>query len=202
MPIIDRLLTIVVTATVTSAAWIVAGNSYFDREAVETGTSATVPAREPTTAPEETVPEPAGGYLIPVAGVERSDLSNTFDDRRGDRPHEALDIMAPAGTAVLAAAPGTVEKLFQSDAGGNTVYVRSADRLTIYYYAHLQSYADGLAEGQAVRRGQRLGLVGSTGNANPATPHLHFAVLSTQPDAKWWDPATPVNPYNLLTEQE
>jgi murein DD-endopeptidase MepM/ murein hydrolase activator NlpD len=202
MGIVDRLLTIIVTATVTSAAWIVVGNSYFDRQVEESDTSigATAPAPAPTT--EVALPDPEEQLLIPVAGIDRSDLSDTFNDRREDRQHEALDIMAPAGTAVLSAAPGTVEKLFQSDAGGNTVYVRSADRLTIYYYAHLQAYADGLKEGQTVRRGQRIGSVGTSGNANPAGPHLHFEVLATSRDAQWWEAARPLNPYNLLTEQE
>ena len=106
--------------------------------------------------------------------------------------------MAAAGTPVVAAAPGTVERLFQSDAGGNTIYVRSQDRQTIHYYAHLQDYAPGLREGQSVQRGQRLGSVGSSGNADPAAPHLHFAIMRTTPDAEWWEPATAVNPYPLL----
>ena len=106
--------------------------------------------------------------------------------------------MAPAGTPVVAAGPGTVEKLFLSDAGGNTVYVRSGDRRTIHYYAHLQAYASGLAEGQPVHRGQRLGTVGSSGNADPAAPHLHFAVLRVAPGAHWWDSADPIDPFPLL----
>ena len=142
----------------------------------------------------------AGGLAIPVAGVSASQLSDTFDDARGggDRTHEALDIMAPAGTPVLAAGAGTVEKLFRSDAGGNTVYVRSADRRMIHYYAHLQDYAPGLQEGRQVSRGERLGSVGSSGNADPAAPHLHFAILRTTAEAEWWEPATPVNPFPLL----
>ena len=142
----------------------------------------------------------AGDLIIPVEGVAPSQLSDTFNDRRGggERRHEALDIMAPRGTAVIAAAPGKVEKLFKSDAGGNTIYVRSEDRRTIYYYAHLDRYAAGLTEGQTVNRGQPIGFVGSTGDANPAAPHLHFEVVRTSPEAKWWEPGTPINPYVLL----
>jgi len=196
----DRLLTIVITATLTSAAWIVVGSSYVD------------PAREPrsyktpTTQPRVAATSRSfadGPLLIPVAGIAASQLSDTFDDvRGGERAHEALDIMAPAGTPVIAAAAGKVEKLFRSDEGGNTVYVRSPDGRTIYYYAHLQAYAPGLGEGDPVERGQGLGTVGSTGNANPAAPHLHFAVMRTAPDAKWWEPATAVNPYPLLIDEQ
>jgi murein DD-endopeptidase MepM/ murein hydrolase activator NlpD len=207
----DRLLTIAVTATVTSAAWIVAGGLYFAREdgsppLTSEESPADVAVRQQ---PGGSIPPPratpsaalaAGELIVPVAGVAASELSDTFTDDRegGDRLHEALDIMAPAGTPVVAAAPGTVERLFRSAAGGNTVYVRSADRRTIHYYAHLQDYASGLREGQAVRQGQALGTVGATGNADAEAPHLHFAILRTIPEAEWWEPARAENPYPLL----
>ncbi|KLI64088.1 hypothetical protein AAV99_08555 [Aurantiacibacter marinus] len=142
----------------------------------------------------------AATLMIPVMGVSASDLEDTFSDERGGNTqlHEALDIAADTGTTVVAAAPGTIERMFRSDVGGNTVYVRSVDEETIYYYAHLAAYAEGLNEGQQVRRGQRLGTVGSTGRADPASPHLHFEVMRTTPGAEWWEPATSVNPYNLL----
>jgi murein DD-endopeptidase MepM/ murein hydrolase activator NlpD len=109
-----------------------------------------------------------------------------------------MDIMAPHGTPVVAAAPGKVEKLFFSKGGGGiTVYVRSPDNRHIFYYAHLQEYAPGLAEGQVVRKGDRLGTVGSSGNANPAGPHLHFAVHRMEPGEDWHE-GSPVNPYPLL----
>ena len=109
--------------------------------------------------------------------------------------------MGPEGTGVIAAAPGTIERLFLSDAGGKTIYVRSNDRRTIFYYAHLEDYAEGLREGQKVARGQRLGTVGFTGNASPDAPHLHFAIMRTTPDADWWEPATAINPYPLLARR-
>ena len=96
----------------------------------------------------------------------------------------------------------TVERLFQSQAGGNTIYVRSNDRRTIHYYAHLDAYAPGLEEGKRVSRGELLGTVGSSGNASPDAPHLHFAILRTTPDAEWWEPATAINPYPLLKGAE
>ena len=146
-------------------------------------------------------PDAPRPMIIPVAGVAPAAIRDMFDDARGGRRHEAIDIMAPAGTPVVAAGPGTVEKLFLSQAGGNTVYVRSADRRTIHYYAHLQAYAPGLAEGQPVRRGQPLGTVGSSGNADPAAPHLHFAVQRVAPDAHWWESTSPVDPFPLLQHE-
>jgi murein DD-endopeptidase MepM/ murein hydrolase activator NlpD len=214
MSIADRLLTIVVTATLTSAAWIVAGSSLVttspasgeEPSAVgQAGEAPSVPLGAAVASPHRR--EIAGGerpgdreLLIPVEGIAARALTDTFADPRGGgtRLHEALDIMAPRGTAVVAAAPGTIERLFVSGAGGNTIYLRSTDRETIHYYAHLDAYAPGLREGQRVARGERLGTVGSTGNAAPDAPHLHFAVLRTTPDAEWWEPATALNPFPLL----
>lgn len=200
---LDRLQTIAATATVTSAVWIVVGTVYVGHEARSAAgeaapvtRSATPPA--PAAAAGSDAPAGDGALTIPVLGVSANRLTDSFTDNRGGRPHEAIDIMAPAGTPVVAADAGTVEKLFLSEAGGNTIYVRSTDRRTIHYYAHLQAYAAGLAEGQAVRRGQRLGTVGSTGNADPAAPHLHFAILRISPEAHWWEPTTAIDPFPLL----
>jgi murein DD-endopeptidase MepM/ murein hydrolase activator NlpD len=204
---LDRLQTIVVTATVTSAVWIVVGTVYGGggeagksaRGPVDEIARVTRPAATATVAESGAPAAVEGRLTIPVAGVAAGELTDSFADDRGGRRHQAIDIMAPAGTAVVAAGPGTVEKLFLSDAGGNTVYVRSDDRRTIHYYAHLQAYASGLAEGQPVRRGQRLGTVGSSGNADPAAPHLHFAVLRLAPEAQWWSPAVAIDPFPLFT---
>lgn len=142
-----------------------------------------------------------GRLLIPVAGVKDSALIDTFSDSRLDgRVHDAIDIVAPRGTPVVAAAAGTVERLFTSKLGGTTVYIRSPDRRVIYYYAHLDSYVPGLAEGQSLAAGAPIGFVGSTGNADPAMPHLHFAIAITTADATWKDPTTAVNPYPLLVK--
>jgi murein DD-endopeptidase MepM/ murein hydrolase activator NlpD len=140
------------------------------------------------------------GLVLPVAGVKPGQLSDTYTQARagGARIHDAIDIMAPEGTPVAAAADGTVEKLFFSQGGGGiTAYVRSPDQRWIYYYAHLQGYAPGLAEGQKVKRGQLIGRVGHTGNANPAGPHLHFAIHRMQPGEKWYQ-GSPINPFPLL----
>ena len=140
-----------------------------------------------------------GPLLIPVEGVPASALTDTFTQARagGARPHDAIDIMAARGRAVLAAADGRVEKLFWSQDGGHTLYQRSADGRLIYYYAHLDGYAAGLHEGQSVKRGEPVATVGSTGNADPAAPHLHFAVNIMQPGDSWYS-GRPINPYPLL----
>ena len=137
--------------------------------------------------------------LLPVEGIEYAQLSDTFDDARGGgaRVHEALDIMAPRGTPVLAATGGTIEKLFTSDAGGLTIYEFGPRREHAYYYAHLDRYAAGLKEGQAVERGQVIGYVGSTGNASEDVPHLHFAVFELGPEKRWWQ-GDAIDPYPLL----
>ena len=140
------------------------------------------------------------GLAVPVAGMRPERLTDTFSASRagGRRVHNAIDIMAPRGTPVVAAADGIVERLhFSQGGGGITVYVRSPDRAWTYYYAHLDAYAPGLQEGQQVRRGQAIGLVGSTGNAAAAGPHLHFAINRMGPSDRWWQ-GTPVNPYPLL----
>ena len=136
---------------------------------------------------------------VPVAGVDRSAISDSWGDARegGARAHHGTDIMAPAGTPVVAAAAGTVEKLFRSERGGITVYVRSPARRWTYYYAHLAGYAAGLHEGQGVRRGTLLGYVGDTGDAGPGNYHLHFGMTRTGPTDRWWQ-GQEVNPYPLL----
>jgi murein DD-endopeptidase MepM/ murein hydrolase activator NlpD len=142
----------------------------------------------------------AGGVrlLIPVQGVKVGSLVDTYKQSRGQgRRHDAIDIMAPRGTPVLAVADGVVMKLFQSARGGITLYELAPDRRTIYYYAHLDRYAPGIAEGQALRRGQLIGYVGNTGDAGPGNYHLHFEVSTTTDPAKYWG-GTPQNPYPLL----
>jgi peptidoglycan LD-endopeptidase LytH len=140
----------------------------------------------------------SGSLLLPVQGVTREQLQDTFTDARSQgRSHDAIDIMAPAGTPVLAVADGHVEKLFTSERGGLTIYQFEPSGRLAYYYAHLQAYADGIAQGQPVRRGQVIGYVGSTGNANPAAPHLHFAIFMLGPERNWWQ-GQAINPYPVL----
>jgi murein DD-endopeptidase MepM/ murein hydrolase activator NlpD len=136
--------------------------------------------------------------LIPVAGVRPEDLVDTYTHARSEgRRHDAIDIMAPHGTLVLAAAEGTVLKLFQSEQGGITLYQLDPDQRTLYYYAHLDRYAPGIAEGMRLRQGDTVGYVGDTGNAGAGNYHLHFEISTTQDPAQYWG-GTPTNPYPLL----
>lgn len=140
----------------------------------------------------------AGKLMVPVEGIAASSLSDTFDQPRGtQRHHEALDIMAPKGTKVIAAADGKVEKLFTSKPGGLTVYQFDPDGKHAYYYAHLDRYAEGVKEGSVLKRGDLIGYVGVTGNSDPNAPHLHFAVIELTAEKQWWK-GTPVNPFPLL----
>jgi len=153
------------------------------------GTTETVPVM-----PDSDAPRP---MIVPVAGVDRSAMRDMFDEVRGNRRHEAIDIMAPRGTPVVATDDGFVRKLFTSIPGGLTVYEFDPDQRFCYYYAHLDRYAAGLHEGQVVQRGEILGYVGTSGNAPIAAPHLHFALIRLDADRRWWK-GTYVNPYPLL----
>jgi peptidoglycan LD-endopeptidase LytH len=142
-----------------------------------------------------------GVVVIPVAGVKRSDLIDTWNAPRGNgRRHEAIDILAERGTPALAAVDGTILKFFESKAGGLTLYLADPTGRVVYYYAHLDGYAGGLKEGDRVTRGQIIGYVGTTGNAPANAPHLHFAWEQLPPSGEWWK-GVPQNPYPLLSEQ-
>lgn len=135
--------------------------------------------------------------LIPVAGVKPQALHDNFNDNRDGRRHEATDIMAPAGTPVLACDDGHIAKLFTSQRGGLTIYEYDPSRTYTYYYAHLSRYAAGLQEQAAVKRGQVIGYVGSSGDASAAGPHLHFAINRLPASKDWWQ-GTPIDPYPFL----
>jgi murein DD-endopeptidase MepM/ murein hydrolase activator NlpD len=140
--------------------------------------------------------------LIPVEAVRADQLVDTFNNARAaGRRHDAIDIMAPKGTRVVAAADGTVVKLFTSVRGGLTVYEFDPSSTIEYYYAHLDSYAPGLVEGAKLRRGDPIGFVGSTGDADPGAPHLHFEIAVLGTEKHWWQ-ATDINPYPVLTGKQ
>jgi murein DD-endopeptidase MepM/ murein hydrolase activator NlpD len=135
---------------------------------------------------------------VPVEGVQRGALIDTFDDARdGNRRHEAIDILAPRDTPVLAVEDGTIAKLFTSKAGGLTIYQFDPTAQFVYYYAHLDRYAENISEGDKVRKGQVIGYVGTTGNAPKNTPHLHFAIFRMTEEKHWWQ-GTPIDPYRIL----
>ncbi len=159
-----------------------------------------IPWRKPAPAAEApTVSVTPGMLAVPVAGVSRQAIADSWNDARGGglRNHHGTDIMAPGGALVVAAAPGRVEKLFQSGLGGITLYVRSPDRRWTYYYAHLAGYAAGIREGMAVKAGDTLGYVGDTGDAGVGNYHLHFGLTKMQPGERWYQGEN-VNPYPLL----
>jgi murein DD-endopeptidase MepM/ murein hydrolase activator NlpD len=137
--------------------------------------------------------------LIPVEGVAPDKLQDTFKDARSEgRVHDAIDINAPRGTPVLAATDGRVVKLFNSVKGGITFYqLAAADEHYVLYYAHLERYADGLAEGHVARRGETVGYVGDTGNATPGNTHLHFQIYRVADPNHFWAGEN-LNPYPLL----
>ncbi|MEO7364806.1 MAG: M23 family metallopeptidase [Sphingomicrobium sp.] len=199
--------TAIVTAVLTSAFWILAYNimgpprTGANGRLASNGDVATVdPNGGPPVAIAEGVVVGPAGLALPVAGVKPRELTDTFTQARagGARVHDAIDIMAPVGRPVISAAPGRVEKIyFSNGGGGNSVYVRSDDGRWTYYYAHLSAYAPGLIEGEHLLRGAPVGFVGYSGNANPAGPHLHFAINRMNPGEKWYQ-GTPINPYPLL----
>lgn len=195
------LLTMIVTGLVTRASG--------DKKPIATATPT------PTTLPAGQVPQPpptadpppvvegtdlellaARHLAFPVADWDVAKLTDTFMEGRGDHPHEALDILAPRGTAVVAVDDGMVKRLFTSVRGGLTVYQFDPTETYCYYYAHLDRYAPGLAEGAKLQKGDLIGYVGTTGNAPPQTPHLHFTIFKLGPERRWWE-GTAVNPFRL-----
>ena len=138
------------------------------------------------------------GWAVPVLGIAPEDLVDTFTAARSEgRTHNAIDILAPRGTPVVAAFGGTVQRLFTSDKGGLTVYVLGDEGRIVTYYAHLDAYAPGLEAGQRIAQGEPIGTVGDTGNAAPGNTHLHFAIWTIEPGDSFWD-GEPINPYDLL----
>jgi peptidoglycan LD-endopeptidase LytH len=179
----------------------------------------TAPSAEPVAAPAPPVPpaDPAAtsivaesdfaylrtrSLLVPVAGITISQLRDSFFDGRSEgRMHQALDIMAPLGTPVLAADDGKVIKLYQSDKGGIMIYQSDPSSNYVYYYGHLSRYADGMSDGKQVRRGEVIAYVGDTGNAGAGNFHLHFGISKMRTPGKW-SGGEPINPYPLLVRKQ
>lgn len=155
----------------------------------------------PSPVPSPSAPPSFVGQLqliVPVQGVRPDQLLDTYTQSRSEgRTHDAIDIMAPADTPVLAAADGQIQKLFQSERGGTTIYQLSADKKLIFYYAHLARYADGLTAGKQVRQGEVIAYVGDTGNAGAGNYHLHFSIATVSDPKRYWE-GTNINPYPLL----
>lgn len=157
---------------------------------------ATPPARP---SPDEAAALYARSLMVPVDGLFPTSLRDNYGAPRGARLHAAIDIMAPRGTPVVAADSGRIWKVRSNSLGGRTLYVIDPAERFVYYYAHLDRYADGIREGQQVIPGDVLGFVGTTGNAPPNTPHLHFQVLRYKGNGRWWD-GEPLNPFPFLLQ--
>ena len=178
-------------------------------EPVATQAAVVTPKVSFPTLPESSTPTasrpPLSGFtlgrdplVMPVEGARATDFHDSFAETRGGtHRHEAIDITAPRGTPVVAAVDGSIEKLFTSNQGGLTIYEFDRDRHYCYYYANLDRYAKGVKEGQLVHRGDRVGYVGSTGEASAEAPHLHFTIFQLGPQKRWWL-GTPINPYPFL----
>ncbi len=135
---------------------------------------------------------------VPVKGVKPEQLLDTFKEARSeDRVHDAIDIPAAPGTPVIAVAEGEIIKLSASERGGTTIYQASKDRKLVFYYAHLQGYAEGLIVGKTVWQGETIGYVGDTGNAGTGNYHLHFSLLIVNDPKRYWE-GTNINPFPLL----
>ena len=144
---------------------------------------------------------PSGHLRMPLDGATIESLKGGFAETRGsDRPHEAVDMLAPRNTPVHAVDGGSIAKLFTSKAGGLTIYQFDPSGRLCYYYAHLERYADGLKDGQTVLQGDVIGYVGTTGNAPPNTPHLHFAVFELNADKHWWQ-GRAIDPYLVFKDR-
>jgi murein DD-endopeptidase MepM/ murein hydrolase activator NlpD len=140
--------------------------------------------------------------MVPVDGVAPRELRDSFNAPRGEgRTHRALDILAPRGTAVIAAIDGEVLRLRQGGAGGIAAYLVDDDRRYVYYYAHLDHYSDIITEGLRVKQGTVIGYVGTSGNAPPDTPHLHFQVLRLARDQRDWWNGTAVDVRSFITRK-
>lgn len=147
------------------------------------------------------VPEAPGTLVVPLAGVRPDQLQDTFSEARSEgRVHDAIDIVAPRGTPVLAAADGTIVKLFHNERGGTTIYQLSTDKKFIYYYAHLDRYAEGLTEGHFAKQGETIAYVGDTGNAGAGNYHLHFSIALVSDPKRYWEGVN-INPFPLLNRR-
>ncbi len=135
---------------------------------------------------------------LPIESADVSKMRGSFAEVHSGHAHEAVDILAPRGTPIHAVDDGKIAKLFESKAGGHTIYQYDPTGRFCYYYAHLDSYAAGLRDGDPVARGQVIGYVGTSGNAPPDTPHLHFTIFQVTSAGRWWD-GKAIDPYLVFS---
>jgi peptidoglycan LD-endopeptidase LytH len=200
--LVDKIATRYTVVPVEPTVENAAGQHVSEATAVPTPSSTVAAAPiTPTVQPTQIIPQPnAAGLIIPVAGVRRDQLTDSFADSRSEgRVHDAIDIAAPAGTPVVAAADGTILKFWDSQAGGITIYQSSSDKRFVYYYAHLQRRADDIKEGDEIKQGRTIGFVGDTGNAGAGNYHLHFSISAVTDPKRYWEGVN-INPFPLLTQ--
>jgi len=191
----SRLALLVLLA---SALLVVSCSTWVERGVAPSGEEAvSVPLPAAPLPSPSAPPAAAGGLRMPVAGARVEAVRDTFGDARGKRLHHAADIMAPRGTPVVAVTAGRVAKVYSHPLGGLSVYQYDAEQRHAYYYAHLDSFAPGLEAGTMLAAGDSIGRVGTTGNATPGSPHLHFAIYRLGPEKQWWR-GTPIDPFPLL----
>jgi len=187
------------------APWVVVPNAPVPAPRPPATTRASTPQGQPALSIPAAAPTDAtavahlNSLLFPVPSVDSTRLDDSFDEPRdgGVRRHNAIDIMAPRGAPVLAVQDGRILRAVKNSKGGLTIYATDLDEQFVYYYAHLDRYHPDIYDGKPVMRGDTLGFVGTTGNAPPSTPHLHFQVMRMPPDKRYWD-GEPINPYPLL----
>ena len=168
-----------------------------DVVALDSGVAIVRDTTAPPKARQDELSALADNLTIPVAGVKAEELLDTFNDKRGTRRHDALDSPAPRRTPVVSATNGRLLRLYTSQRGGLMIYAADSSERFILMYAHLDGYAEGLTEGDTLRRGQVIGYVGTTGNAPPNLPHLHFAIARSSNVSRWWE-GVPIDPLPLL----
>jgi murein DD-endopeptidase MepM/ murein hydrolase activator NlpD len=180
-------------------AWGLGGACYRSQVSVRPEPVAVAAPASASGAPRSAEAELAArSLIIPVEGVDPSRVRDSYTASRGGRTHDAVDIMAPRGTPVIAADNGTIFKLRQNQAGGITIYQLDPEERFVYYYAHLDRYEAGLVEGMTIHQGDVLGFVGTTGNAPKDMPHLHFQVMLYRGRGQYWG-GEPINPHPYLT---
>ena len=123
-----------------------------------------------------------GGFMFPVLGATSNDFSNDFGNFRADTGfHQGIDIFAPAGTPILAINDGVVSSVGWNTLGGRRFWL--TDKWgNEYYFAHLSGFSPLAKEGQQVKRGDVIGFVGSSGDAQGGATHLHFEM---HPGGSW-----------------
>jgi murein DD-endopeptidase MepM/ murein hydrolase activator NlpD len=149
------------------------------------------------TSPSIAIENPPLKIGAPLDSLKTSELHDSFNEIRGGHRHEAIDIMRPRGTPIRAVTDGIIRKVFISRAGGLTIYEFDNASVYCFYYAHLDDWAEQVHEGSRVARGEVIGYVGTTGDAEPDAPQLHFAIFKLGPDKTWWK-GEAIDPYPIL----